>query len=214
MAKEARKKLKKNHSQQLLYKKVAILFITFGLGLVIFSLLILFLTFYPVLKVELRYQIITKTNSQQKEITPVNTDFAIVIPKIAANAKVIQDVNPNDEKEYQYQLSKGVAHAKGTAYPGENGNIFLFAHSSLNWYLANRYNSIFYLLNKLENITLILLYYKNKKYLYKVFDKKIVNAQEISYLTNKSNSKTVTLMTCWPPGTTFRRLIILGKLIE
>src|SRR5579884_1121032 len=50
-------------------------------------------------------------------ITPVSTDFGIVIEKINANSKVIPDVDPANESEYTAALKQGVAEAKGSTPP-------------------------------------------------------------------------------------------------
>jgi sortase A len=147
----------------------------------------------------------------------MSDEFGIVIPKIRANAKVINNIDPFNSKEYQWALTKGVAHAKGTAYPGHAGNTFIFAHSSVDWYIANRYNSVFYLLHKLEKGDKIEMYYKKKKYVYEVTVKKYVDASDVSYLNsqnslNSLNTSILTLMTCWPPGTTYKRLIVQAKI--
>ncbi|KXK08751.1 MAG: hypothetical protein UZ21_OP11001000302 [Microgenomates bacterium OLB22] len=63
-------------------------------------------------------------NQQIEVIRPVDTDFGIVIPKINANARIVADVDPAQKKVYLDALEHGVAHAKGTALPGENGHIF------------------------------------------------------------------------------------------
>jgi len=163
----------------------------------------------------------TSTNSTNSRlIQPINTDFGIVIPKILANAKVVDNVDPYNSQAYQIALTRGVAHAQGTAYPGHAGNIFIFAHSSSNWFTANRYNSVFYLIDKLEKGDEVDLYYKSKKYVYRVFEKKIVEASAVSYLTGRlkptptEDTSILTLMTCWPPGTTLKRLIIQAKIIN
>lgn len=145
-------------------------------------------------------------------LKPVYTDFGLVIPKIRANSKVIANVNPYREEIYQKALTLGVAHAEGTALPGKIGNTFIFAHSSGDWFTANRFNSVFYLLNKLEKNDEIDIYYQKQKYVYKVIEKKIVTPSEIDYLTKKGAKRTITLMTCWPPGTTLKRLIVIGEL--
>src|SRR5690606_7249057 len=44
-------------------------------------------------------------------LVPQDPDFSIVIPKIAANANVIQNVDPANEPEYLDALQHGVAHA-------------------------------------------------------------------------------------------------------
>jgi len=58
------------------------------------------------------------------------------------------------------------------------------------------------------------LTYQGKVYKYKVFDKKVVEATEIDYLNPNTRKNQATLMTCWPPGTTLKRLVVLGELIE
>lgn len=58
----------------------------------------------------------------------------------------------------------------------------------------------------------ILLYYNKEKFKYQVTDKKIVDASEVKYLTGTGDKKTITLMTCWPPGTTLKRLIVIGEI--
>lgn len=188
--------------------------ITCGAALSAFGLLFIAIIFYPVAVVELRYLFdhnpIVPVKTQA--IVPVDTDFGIVVPKIRANSHIVANVDPYNSREYQVALTKGVAHAKGTANPGQTGNVFLFSHSSANFYEATLYNSIFYLLSKLEKNDEIDLYYKGEKFVYSVLEKKLVAASSVQYLTAKTNKKTVTLMTCWPPGTTYERLIILAEL--
>lgn len=200
-------------------KRLSLLFISIGLILVIPALFVLTLTFYPILKVELGYifskhdkkvSLVKKANV----IVPVDTKFGIVIPKIGANAHVIPNIDPFDEPSYQRALTRGVAHAKGTSFPGENGNIFLFAHSSVDFYEALKYNSIFYLISKLEKNDEVILFYNGREYKYKVSEKKTVNPSDVSYLSTdyKLQTSNLILMTCWPPGTTLNRLLIIASL--
>jgi sortase A len=174
-------------------------------GIILFALI-----FGQVINQEIKYTI-TKPNVN-KIITPADKNFGIVIPKIDANAKIIPEVDPYNSSIYQQALTKGVAHAKGTSYPNQDGNIFLFAHSSVDFYEAIKYNSVFYLLSKLEKGDKIDIYFKEQKYIYEMAEKKMVNPEDISYLTNSSSEKTLTLMTCWPPGTTYKRLLIIAKI--
>src|SRR3989344_3881131 len=144
-------------------------------------------------------------------IQPAATDFSIVIPKIGANAPVLANVNAADPDIYLPALEKGVAHAFGTVFPGVPGNIFLFAHSTDNFWNVGRYNAIFYLLKELENGDEVDLIYKGKRYIYRVTNKLIVDPSEVEYLTKQLNYEQLTLQTCWPPGTTFKRLIVLAR---
>lgn len=147
-------------------------------------------------------------NDSTSELQPPNTDYAIVIPKIGAAAPIVKDVDPLDSIIYQKALTKGVAHAKGTANPGENGSIFLFAHSSADLFTASKYNSVFYLVHHLSQGDEIKLWYQGIEHRYQVSSKEYVEASQVEYLTEKSSAEILTLMTCWPPGTTIRRLVI------
>lgn len=186
-----------------------------GFFLLLFASFILIKIFFPSSKAEIVYQL-SKSLPLKEEIKPVNSDFSIVIPKIRVNANVVKNVDPFDSRIYQKALTQGVAHAKGSGLPGFPGNVFIFAHSAINWYQASQYNSIFYLTNKLEPGDEIFVYYKGSKYHYSVTEKKIVKASEINYLsdslnTTSLNTNSLTLMTCWPPGSDLNRLIILAN---
>jgi LPXTG-site transpeptidase (sortase) family protein len=198
-----------------------------GAALLAAAVFLVALIFSPVIKEEIRYTFSSKNNSAKVEtkaqadqagnnnsasgiMIPVDENFSIVIPKIQANAKVIADVDSQNSAVYQRALTEGVAQAKGSAKPGEEGNIFIFAHSS-NLIDANKYNAVFYLLSKLEKGDDIYLFYKQQKFSYQVAEKITVDATDASYLNNNSPEKQLTLMTCWPPGTTLKRLIIIAK---
>ena len=180
-----------------------------GIVLIIISLAIPMSTFAPVFKAEVNYQINQK-NKIPTEVPPVDPEFSLIIPKINANTKVIKNVDPFDSTIYQSALTKGVAHAKNTATPDQIGNTFIFAHSAGNWYQANQFNAVFYLLNKLEIGDEIIVYYQTKKYNYIVSQSKFIEGSELNYMKSKIDQKQLTLMTCWPPGTTLKRLIIIA----
>lgn len=143
-------------------------------------------------------------------LIPEDPNFSIVVPKIAANARIISNVDASNDKVYLEALNKGVAHSLGTAFPGEGGHIFLFAHSTDYFWNVGTYNAIFYLLSKLEKSDEINLFYKNQRFIYKVVSKTIVDPSEVEYLTRKTNKEFLTLQTCWPPGTTLKRLLVFA----
>ncbi len=150
-------------------------------------------------------------NFKQIEVlTPQDPQFSIVIPKIGANAKIFPNTNASNEKEYLDVLSKGVAHALGTAFPGEGGHIFLFAHSTDYFWNVGAYNAVFYLLYKLEKNDEVDLFYQGQRYVYRVIGTEIVDPSQVQYLTRKTNREFLTLQTCWPPGTTLKRLLIFA----
>ena len=127
---------------------------------------------------------------------------------------LVANVDWKDAAVYQRALTQGVAHATGTAYPGQMGNIFVFAHSGIDFYEAVRYNAVFYLLNKLEPGDEITLIYQQRKFLYRVTEQKTVAPEAIGYLMGDPAKETLTLMTCWPAGTTLRRLVVVAERVN
>ena len=178
--------------------------------LIFLSLVLLIFIFWPVTKEEIKYQI-NKTTSDEENLVPPNKDFAIVIPKISAVAPIIKNVDPYNKNVFLPALKKGVAHAKGTSFPNENGNVYLFAHSTDAFYNVGAYNAVFYLIGKLEKDDEIKIYFNNIEYSYRVTEKKVVDANDSYYLIQKTNEKILTLQTCYPPGTTLKRLVVIAK---
>lgn len=192
-------------------KRGCIVYLIGGL-LIANSLGFLAFSFKDVLAAEIQYRFgSTKSELLSQDMT-VKEDFAISVPKVGINAKVFAEVDPFNKEEYSKALKQGAAHAQGTAYPGNQGNVFIFAHSTSSQNLVTRYNAIFYLLNKLEKGDEVQLTYGKDNFKYKVVETRVITPEEVSYLNKKGNQKTVTLMTCWPAGTTWKRLLVIGEL--
>lgn len=147
---------------------------------------------------------------------PKNADwnFSLIIPKISLNTEVFPNIDPANKDEYLSVLKKGVAHAKLTALPGEEGLVYIFGHSTDYPWNIKEYNALFYSIKDLKEGDKIIILYKNKAYIYKTLYQKIIDDNNLIYLNAKTNAKMVVLQTCWPPGTTWKRLIVVGNLEE
>ena len=155
---------------------------------------------------------VTGTNSKQKALVPKDTSFNILIPKLGVNEKVFANVDPSNENEYSSILRKGAAHAKGTYFPGQDGNIYIFAHSGENFWDGVRFNNIFYLLKDLQPKDEIVIFFNNKRYNYIVDKSEITNPSKTSFITSaKTGEEQLILQTCWPPLTTWNRLLVFAK---
>lgn len=184
--------------------------------------------FGPVIKEELGYQFdqwsgvrySLEANPQFPEsairpINPINKEFSLVIPKLNVNVAVFPEIDPNNPSQVLPILKKGIAHVKGTDYPDEEGNVYLVAHSADTFYNVARYNAVFFLVDKLEKGDEIDLFYRSKRYKYAVIDKVILKSTETEqYLQAITGEKTLTLQIGYPPGTIFRRLIVVAQLKE
>lgn len=180
--------------------------LTFILGILFLGVgcAILGKLFYAPAKAELVYAVHPPAASV---LTPPNTDFAIVIPAIGAAAPIVTNVNPYNVPEYEQALSHGVAHSVGSGLPGQGKNIFLFAHSSVDLLVATRFNSVFYLIHHLRSGDDIQIWYHGTEHTYVVVGQKIVAPTDVSIMAAGGTEK-LTLMTCWPPGTSLERLIV------
>lgn len=152
--------------------------------------------------------------TSENSIVPVSTEYGIVIEKINANARIVPNVNPAKEKEYTNALKDGVAEALGSTLPGQPGNLYLFSHSTDAPWNIVRFNAIFYLLRELEAGDKVIIFKNHKRYDYIVFDKVVVNPNDVSYLTNRYDYPVLTLQTCDPPGTLLNRLVVRAKLVS
>lgn len=144
-------------------------------------------------------------------LSPISAQYGLIIPKIGANAPIYPNIDAGNDRQYLDVLQRGVAHAAGTVFPGVSGNIFLFAHSTDNFWNVGRYNAIFYLLKNLENGDEVDVFFNGVRHIYRVVNKMIVDPSEVRYLTEPVPYEQLTLQTCWPPGTTLKRLIILAR---
>lgn len=140
----------------------------------------------------------------------INLPDSLIIDKIQVNAPILWQVEPQDVLK---GLDDGIVHFKGTALPNDiDGNIALTGHSSSYPWQKTKYGQVFTLLDKLEVRDQITVIYKKKKYLYEVTNKKVVKPEQVEVLN--SNEARLTLITCWPIGTTLKRLVVQARQIE
>lgn len=109
-------------------------------------------------------------------------------------------------------LSKSLIQFTGPL-PGNNGNSVILGHSTLLWfYNPKDYKSIFSKLPELKIGDEIYLTVDNVNYTYKIFEMKIVTPEDLSVLEQSYDYPYITLITCVPPGTYFKRLIVKGRI--
>lgn len=197
-----------------------------GNSLFFVSLGILMYLFLPIGLVELRYALQSKEEpahaiTEASVADPVVSEakahglssyFSIFIPKIDAKAKIIPNVDAASPADYKTALMEGVAHTRGTYFPGQGQNIFLFAHSTDSPLNFTRYNAVFYLLNRLVTGDEIVLYFLDKKYIYVVRGMVVADPSDVSWLTKNFGTESLILQTCDPPGTTRHRLLVVATL--
>ena len=141
-----------------------------------------------------------------------NGTFQISIPAISlSNIPVKANVDGFNTQAYETVLTSSLAQMKGTALPGEVGNVYIYGHSAPQWF-ADLYPSsflgIFTNILKLQNGQLIYIKYKGIVYKYSIVQESVISPTDISVLESPPGKKYLTLMTCIPPGIGTQRYII------
>lgn len=179
-----------------------------------FSLL-LFLFKLPVVFSQIKYLVQKPTVSLPKsgaieDVVPA--DPTITIPKINIHSPVVYEPSVA-EAAVQKALEGGIDHYGNTPAPGQGGNSVFFGHSSNDWWEPGNYKFVFILLDKLVPGDQFSIDYQGKRFVYQVSGTKVVEPTDLSVLA-QSPTPTVTLITCTPPGTSWKRLVVVASQIQ
>ncbi len=174
-------------------------------------LLVLLLFKLPVVINQIQYSFSNKPQTAATapitEVVPAEN--TINIPKINVHVPVIYEPSIA-EATIQTALQNGVVHYGNTASPGQNGNVAIFGHSSNDWWEPGNFKFVFVLLDKLSPGDQLTIDYQSKRYTYEVTGSKVVEPTDVGVL-NPTATPTLTLITCTPPGTSLKRLVVTAK---
>lgn len=155
----------------------------------------------------------TPTPPPEPEIKTVEDFFSIEVPRLGISSRVIPNVNTGNSADYESALKIGVAHAEGTGLPGDlshNKTMYFFAHSTNAAFNIQRYNAQFYALKDTKPGDVIKVRYWGEDHWYEIEETKIVEATDTSYLAPQTERELLVLQTCYPPGTTWKRLVVIA----
>lgn len=146
------------------------------------------------------------TNPQKKIVTAINS-YTVSIPKL--KIKNATTIIAGDD------LNTSLIHYGGTALPGTYGNAVIFGHSTLpQFFNPAKYRTIFSTLPTLKIDDIVTITYDGITYTYKIYDMQVVDPNDLSALEQRFDDSYITLVTCVPPGTYLKRLLIRGKLVR
>ena len=149
------------------------------------------------------------TNKEQDYISQETrpSEFFITVPKLnIEKAKVKVDAT---------NFYDHLALFPGSAIPGDVGNSFITGHSVLPQFNdPKNYRTIFTKLDDLEVGDDVYVQLQEKNLHFIVLYSKVVDPHDLSVITPISqNGRNLTLMTCVPPGTSTKRLVVITGLI-
>ncbi|MEX2013252.1 MAG: sortase [Candidatus Levyibacteriota bacterium] len=131
--------------------------------------------------------------------------YTISIPAIDIKNAVVSTAD--------YDLSKHLVNYQGTSTPPNLGNSVIFGHSTLpQLFDPTDYKTIFAKAHDLKVGDQIFTTVEGVTYKYKIFNIYIIDAEDTSVFAQTYDNSYLTLVTCTPPGTIWKRLIIKARL--
>ena len=137
------------------------------------------------------------------------------IPSLKVNAPLMWTSNTNN---FDTDLQSGVVHYPGTALPGQIGTAYISGHSSNYVWAKGDFNHVFTHLGDLANdtsfkITVVQKNGKDAILHYVVVGRQQYDPKDQAQFVNTGKS-VVALSTCWPVGSTAKRLVVFGQLTQ
>lgn len=136
--------------------------------------------------------------------TSVST-YLFSIPKLNIQNAEVSTVD--------YDLTRHLVQYAGTAIPGKNGTTVIFGHSTLpQWFDPKNYKSIFATLHTIQEGDLITAKVNGITYSYKVYSITITSPEDVNIFSQSFDQSYITLVTCTPPGTVWKRLVVRARI--
>lgn len=146
-----------------------------------------------------------ESSGPQQIIFP-EKENSVEIPSLGITAP-LAFVETKEKATLYTALREGAIHFPDTPLPGQKGQIIILGHSASTEVGTAPYADIFTELNLLSEGDEIFVFYKHKKYVYKVSRNLIIEKTAEVPKLEKAEEELV-LMTCWPPGKDQKRRIV------
>ncbi len=152
-----------------------------------------------------------REGTKEEKCVSVQREDSIRIKKINVDAPLVFPAQETDD--LLNDLDKGVTHYPDSDLPGEPGVAMLLGHSAPPGWPDIKFDKVFVSIDQLETGDEIEVYYQNCRYNYKVTDKQVLDkGQEVPDRLTKDQKSSIMLISCWPPSTGTRRMVVVGEL--
>lgn len=157
--------------------------------------------------------IIVDPNSSAK----VGPEPKLIIPKINVEAPAVYGVDSSSNDSVINNLRTGVVHypiSNASSLPGQNGANVILGHSSNDVFDSGAFKFVFVQLSKLEKGDTFYINYQGTRYTYSVTSKEIIDPNDVGKVAGDQTKPTAILITCEPPGTALKRLLVFADQIS
>lgn len=225
---------KRNHRKRKIKRFGGFLFISSGIGL-------MFYFFFPIFSFHIYLSTAISELNIETPLPNVSGLFTTGVANATEDSTDArswfpdQAVQERQEKVKEYYLSiptQGIYNAKvsSTDYdlskhlvqyfstsdnPTENGTTVIFGHSSIpQWFDPDDYTKIFAKIHQLKLGEEIILTVEGEKFRYKILSKTILSNKDPKVFYQNFDNSYISLVTCTPPGTTWKRLVVRAALLK
>lgn len=225
---------KRNHRRKKVRKFGGFLFISAGVAL-------LFYFFFPIVSFHIYFSSAISELNIESPLPGVSGLFSTGVANATEDSTDARSWFPDQEiqkrseevKEYHLSIpSQGIYNAKVSSTdfdlskhlvqyfstsnnPTEKGTSVIFGHSSIpQWFDPDDYTKIFAKIHQLSLGEEIVLTVDGKKYKYKILSKTILSNKDPKVFYQNFDNSYISLVTCTPPGTTWKRLVVRAALVK
>lgn len=144
---------------------------------------------------------------KEVQVMPQVSSYYLSIPKLNITNALVSTIDTD--------VDSHLVHFPGTAIPPAKGNAAIFGHSTLpQLYDPKNYKTIFANIHTLTQGDTFIITVNNTLYTYKIINISVVEPRDTSYLTQEYSKSQITIITCTPPGTIWKRLVLKAELQE
>lgn len=138
-----------------------------------------------------------------------------ISPAGISNINLATNIPGNNPSIYDEALKHGIAHLRGTSLPGDAGTSVIYGHSGIATFLTGK-SSPQIVFSRLDTVSIgdtMSIERDGKELRYIVSGKKIIEPQDLSFMSEQPGKERAVLLTCWPLGIGTKRLIVIADRI-
>ena len=144
-----------------------------------------------------------------ESVTPPNKKLMLTVPRLG-----LKDVKVGDSPDQSYLDREGIMHLSGTGFPHqEDSNTYIAAHAI--GYAESRVTYAFRDLEDMQNGDRVIVRdATGKKYEYRVYERMIVDPDDVWVTKPVEGKKIISLQTCWPEPSFEKRLVVRAEIVK
>ena len=145
----------------------------------------------------------------KEKAEPPSKKLKLTVPRLG-----LENVKVGDSPDQSYLDREGIMHLSGTGFPHQNGsNTYIAAHAI--GYAESRVTYAFQDLEEMKDGDRVTVRdASGETYEYRVYERMIVDPDDVWVTKPVEGKKVITLQTCWPEPSFEKRLIVRAQIVK